>query len=136
MSDEWVSNLSSKVFTRIKNEFSEKLKTKYKMTASNFSTVGSSNTPAVFPFVFVEKLESPEIGNDLDGVDTIGLRYAVRIHVSDNKSQNSAETVIYEIRRIMKSMRFSCGTPIPQNTTNGVRSYVLQCTRVVCGDEL
>ena len=131
MGVEWVSRLQSMIFSRVKNEFSETLKTKYKMTNSNFSTVGSSDTPAVFPFVYVEELESPEIGNDLEGIDTNGLRYSVRIHVSDNKSQTNAKNVAYEVRRIMKSMRFSCGTPIPQNVVNNIHSYVLQCSRVI-----
>lgn len=137
MGVEWVMYLQSQIFTRIKNEFSSKLKTKYKMTNSNFSTVGSSDTPAVFPFVFLEELESPEIGNDLSGIDTNGLRYTVRVHVSDNKTQANAKSVVYEIRRIMKSMRFTCGTPIPQNVVNGVYSYVLQCSRAIgAGDIL
>lgn len=131
MGVEWVSRLQSIIFSRIKNEFSNKLKIKFKMTNSNFSTVGSSNTPAVFPFVFVEELESPEVGNDLEGVDTNGLRYSIRVHVSDNKSQNNARTVAYEVRRVMKSMRFSCNTPMAQGVVNNVYSYVLQCTRVI-----
>lgn len=131
MGAEWVMYLQSQIFTRIKNEFSSKLKTKYNMTTSNFSTVGSSNTPAVFPFVFVEELDSPEIGNTLDGTDTNGLKYTVRIHISDNKSQTNAKSIAYEVRRIMKTMRFSCGTPIAQNVENGVYSYVLQCSRVI-----
>lgn len=131
MGVEWVSMLQSIIFSRIKNEFSENLKTKYKMTSNNFSTVGSSDTPAVFPFVYIEELESTEVGNDLEGVDTNGLRYSVRIHVSDNKSQTNAKSVAYEVRRIMKSMRFSCGTPIPQNVANNIHGYVLQCSRVI-----
>lgn len=137
MGVEWVSRLQSMIFSRIKNEFSEKLKTKYKMTSNNFSTVGSSDTPAVFPFVYVEELESPEIGSDLDGIDTNGLNYSVRIYISDNKSQTNAKSVAYEVRRIMKTMRFSCSTPIPQNAVGNVYSYVLQCSRSIgSGDVL
>lgn len=131
MGVEWVSRLQSMIFSRVKNEFSETLKTKYKMTSNNFSTVGSSDTPAVFPFVYVEELESQEVGSDLDGVDTNGLRYSVRIHTFDNKSQTNAKSIAYEVRRIMKSMRFSCSTPIPQNVVNNIHSYVLQCSRVI-----
>ena len=46
---DWTDRISSVVFTRIKNEFSSTLKTKYKMTNSNFSTVGSSDSEPVFP---------------------------------------------------------------------------------------
>lgn len=131
MSAEWVNLLQSIIFTRIKKDFSEKLKTKYKMANNNFSTVGRSDTPAVFPFVYVEELESQEVGSDLEGATTNGLRYGIRIHISDNKSQSNAKEIAHEVRRIMKSMRFSCGMPISQNTTNNVHTYVLQCSRII-----
>lgn len=134
MNDEWVMHQQSRVFSRIKNEFSEKLKKKYNMTSSNFSTVGSSDTPAVFPFVCVEEIESQEIGRDLEGTNTNGLGYGVRIHISDNKSQTDAFRIAHEVRRVMKTMRFSCSTPIPQSVVNNVHSYVLQCTEGI-GDE-
>ena len=42
MAVEWDDLIPSKVFTRIKTNFPQSLKTKYKMTDKNFSTVGSS----------------------------------------------------------------------------------------------
>lgn len=131
MGVEWVMYLQSQIFTRIKNKFSEKLKTKHNMTARNFSTVGRSDIPAVFPFVYVEELESQEVGSDLEGTTTNGLRYGMRIHISDNKSQSNAKEIAHEVRRIVKAMRFTCGMPIAQNTTNNVHTYVLQCSRVI-----
>lgn len=131
MSDEWIYMLPKMISGRITENFSKSLKKKYQMTDINFSTVGSSNTPAVFPFVLIEELDSSEIGNDLDGLDTSGLRYSVRIHVSDNNSQTNAKEIAYEARRIMKTMRFSCGAPVPQNIVNNVYGYVVQCSRII-----
>lgn len=103
---DWTDRISSIVFTRIKNEFSSTLKTKYKMTDSNFSTVGSSDTPAVFPFVYVQILPGIETSEDLEGTSINGALFTFQIDVTDNKSQTRAKEVMSEIKRIMKRMSF------------------------------
>lgn len=112
MGVEWVSMLPSIIFSRIKNEFSSKLKTKYKMTSNNFSTVGSSDTPAVFPFVYVQMLPALEQGRDLEGTSINAGLFTFQIDVTDNKSQARAKEVAFEILRIMKGMGFEV-TAIP-----------------------
>lgn len=127
MGVEWVMYLQSQIFTRIKNEFSSKLKTKYNMTASNFSTVGSSNTPAVFPFVYMEELGWIPNGEDLERCSLNGVKdYTLRIHVTDNKSQTRAKEIAFEILRIMVKMQFSCKI-YPNNTQDGTHSFVIHC---------
>ena len=71
MSD-WIMLLPSLVFSRIKGEFSETIKTSYGMTGSNFSTTDSSNKKAVFPFVYVHLLPAVEQGQTLDGTTVNG----------------------------------------------------------------
>lgn len=112
MGVEWIMRIPSTVFTRIKNEFSSTLKTKYKMTSSNFSTVGSSDTPAVFPFVCIQTLEPTETGEDLEGTSINGGLFTFQVDVYDNVSQTNAKSVMTEVLRIMKSMGFQC-KPIP-----------------------
>ena len=87
---DWTDRISSVVFTRIKNEFSSSLKTKYKMTSSNFSTVGSSDTPAVFPFVFIQFLPSAEVGQDLEGNEINAGLFTCQVEVTDNQTQARA----------------------------------------------
>lgn len=131
---DWDAMLPSIVFTRLKNEFSNELKTKYNMTNSNFSTVGSSNTPAVFPFVHIKEIESPEIGTTLEGQNTNGIRYGLQIDVTDNKSQSNAKAVADETKRVMKKIGFKCKHPIPSSVTGNTYRYSFECVRPT-GDE-
>lgn len=108
MGIEWVTRIPNKIFTRVKAEFSEKIKTKYKMTSSNFSTVGSSDTPAVFPFVCIQTLEPVETGEDLERTSINGGIFTFQVDVYDNVSQTNAKSVMTEVLRIMKSMGFKC----------------------------
>ena len=135
MSD-WTDRISSIVFTRIKNEFSSSLKTKYKMTSSNFSTVGSSDTPAVFPFVYIQLLPSTEQGQDIEGNTINAGLFTFQIEVTDNQSQTRAKDVMSEVKRIMKSMRFAVQpTPDIQDTKDTHRA-IMRCNRRIGSSDI
>ena len=133
---DWTDRISSIVFTRIKNEFSSSLKTKYKMTSSNFSTVGSSDTPAVFPFVYVQLLPSAEQGQDIEGNTINAGLFTFQIEVTDNQTQSRAKDVMSEVKRIMKSMRFTVQpTPDIQDTKDTHRA-IIRCNRRIGSDDI
>ena len=133
---DWTDRISSVVFTRIKNEFSSTIKTKYKMTSSNFSTVGSSDTPAVFPFVYIQLLPSSEQGQDIEGNTINAGLFTFQIEVTDNQSQTRAKDVMSEVKRIMKSMRFTVQpTPTLEDTKDTHRA-IMRCNRRIGSDDI
>ena len=133
---DWTDRISSVVFTRIKNEFSSTLKTKYKMTSSNFSTVGSSDTPAVFPFVYIQLLPSTEQGQDIEGNAINAGLFTFQIEVTDNQSQARAKDVMSEVKRIMKLMRFTVQpTPDIQDTKDTHRA-IMRCNRRIGSSDI
>ena len=133
---DWTDRISSVVFTRIKNEFSSSLKTKYKMTSSNFSTVGSSDTPAVFPFVYIQLLPSTEQGQDIEGNTINAGLFTFQIEVTDNKKQVIAKEIMAEVKRIMKSMRFTVQpTPTLEDTKDTHRA-IMRCNRRIGSDDI
>ena len=133
---DWTDRISSVVFTRIKNEFSNSLKTKYKMTSSNFSTVGSSDTPAVFPFVYIQLLPSSEQGQDIEGNTINAGLFTFQIEVTDNQTQARAKDVMSEVKRIMKSMRFTVQpTPDIQDTKDTHRA-IMRCNRRIGSSDI
>ena len=128
---DWTDRISSVVFTRIKNEFSSSLKEKYKMKDENFSTVGSSDTPAVFPFVYIQLLPSTEQGQDIEGNTINAGLFTFQIEVTDNQTQARAKDVMSEIKRIMKSMRFTVQcTPTLEDTKDTHRA-IMRCNRII-----
>ena len=133
---DWAGRISSIVFTRIKNEFSITLKTKYKMTSSNFSTVGSSDTQAVFPFVYIQLLPSAEQGQDIEGNTINAGLFTFQIEVTDNQTQARAKDVMSEVKRIMKSMRFTVQcTPTLEDTKDTHRA-IMRCNRRIGSDDI
>ena len=128
---DWTDRISSVVFTRIKNEFSSTIKKNYKMKDENFSTVGSSDTPAVFPFVYVQLLPIAEAGQDLEGNEINAGLFTFQIEVTDNQKQARAKDVMSEVKRIMKSMRFTVQcTPTLEDTKDTHRA-IMRCNRII-----
>ena len=128
---DWTDMISSNVFTRIKNEFSSTIKKNYKMKDENFSTVGSSDTPAVFPFVYIQLLPSEEAGQDLEGKTINAGLFTFQIEVTDNQTQARAKDVMSEVKRIMKSMRFTVQcTPTLEDTKDTHRA-IMRCNRII-----
>ena len=133
---DWTDMISSNVFTRIKNEFSSTLKGNYKMKDENFSTVGSSDTPAVFPFVYIQLLPSAEAGQDLEGKTINAGLFTFQIEVTDNQTQARTKDVMSEVKRIMKSMRFTVQpTPDIQDTKDTHRA-IMRCNRRIGSDDI
>ena len=128
---DWTDRISSIVFTRIKNEFSNTIKTKYKMTSSNFSTVGSSDTPAVFPFVYIQLLPSAEQGQDIEGNEINAGLFTFQIEVTDNQTQARSKEVMAEVKRIMKAMRFTVQPTPTLEDTKYTHRAIMRCNRII-----
>lgn len=136
MSD-WDMMIPLMVFTRIKQNFSQTIKNTYSMTDKNFSTVGSSDTPAVFPFVYVQTLPGAEQGIDMQGVSINAGLFAFQIDVYSNKTQTEARKVLSEVRRIMKEMGFECNQMPSFESTKDVHRMTARFRRVIgAGDKL
>ena len=128
---DWTDRISSIIFTRIKNEFSSTLKTKYKMTSSNFSTVGSSDSEPVFPFVYIQLLPSAEARQDIEGNTINAGLFTFQIEVTDNQKQVIAKEIMSEVKRIMKSMRFTVQpTPTLEDMKDTHRA-IMRCNRII-----
>lgn len=110
MSDDWVALLPSMVYSRIVSEFSAQIKKDYGMTNSNFSSEMSSDAPSIFPFVNVSQMEANAVEEDLEITQINEIPFTIQIDVYDNKNQQTAKTVAYEVLRIMRKMKF---TPMP-----------------------
>lgn len=117
------------VFTKLKQEFSQTIKDKYNMTDKNFSTVGSSDTPAVFPFVYVNALPASEQGRDLQGTSVNGALFTFQVDVYSNKTQNEARKVMSEVTKVMKTMGFEINSMPSFEDTKDVHRMIMRARK-------
>lgn len=137
MATDWIMMLPTIVYSRIVAEFSTDIKAKYKMTNANFSTVSSSDTPSIFPFVYVNGLPATEVGQDLEATSINGGLFTFQVDVYDNASQQTARAVMGEIVRIMKKMRFDIVAMPSFENTGGTHRCTTRFRRVIgAGDVL
>lgn len=116
-----LDSLETQIFSLIKAKFSTKIKEKYKDL--NFTTSDRSSTKPKFPTVYIHMLESPEIGETLEGTEINGVTATFQIEVTDNQNQTRADEVSKEALRIMKTMRFKAvGMPFHDNSGDTYRT--------------
>ena len=130
MSD-WYMKIPLMVFTKLKQNFSQTIKDTYKMTDKNFSTVGSSDTPAVFPFVYVQTLPATEQGRDLQGTSVNGALFAYQVDVYSNKTQSEARNVMSVITKNMKTMGFEIVSMPSFENTKDVHRMTARFRRIM-----
>lgn len=124
--------LESQVLTKVKYGFSGKLKEKYPKI--NFTTSDMNNDNSVFPTVYIHEMPGAESGNDTESNKINAVLSSFQIEVTSNVSQNDAATVMNEVVRIMKEMRFSLiGWPEFQNTS--VYRKVARFRRMIADDD-
>ena len=134
MSD-WYMMIPLMVFTKLKQGFSQTIKDTYKMTDKNFSTVGSSDTPAVFPFVYFNALPASEQGRDLQGTSVNGALFTFQIDVYSNKTQNEARKVMSEVTKVMKTMGFEINSMPSFEDTKDVHRMTARFRRMFGADD-
>lgn len=142
----WTMDIPTIVFSRIANDFSEDLKTKYKMQKikvngvtnwKNFSTSQVSETPPIFPYITVIELPGAERGQDLEGTSINGGLFSFQVDVFDNSSETRAKKCMEEVVRIMKSMRFQIPTMASFDSKPQEYRMVTRFSRVIgAGDRL
>lgn len=132
---EWITKLPLKIFTTIKTQFSQTIKDSFGMTDDNFSTVGSSDTLAVFPFVRFQILPGNEQGQTFETNEFEAGLFSFQIDVFDNKTQSSARNVMTEIVRIMKIMGFRVNQMPSFEDTKDVHRMTARFQKVYSKDE-
>ena len=132
----WTDDIPKQVISRLKYDSEmQKLQEKYPDFTLTTSAVSSTNPK--FPTLLLQQLESPEVGQDLDNTTINAINAGFQIDVVDNeKSRARVNTIMEEVKRIMKSMRFNLRYA-PDMDTNDEKRSILRATRIIgSGDTL
>lgn len=131
----WIIDLDSIVFTRIKSNLTNELKTQY----PDLFVTNSDRTPTEpkFPTVYIHPLNGVEVGATLEGNTINGVMYTLQIEVTVTKSQSQARNVMSTIINIMKKMMFAVmGTPEFVNTEETYRQIARFRRTIGANDKL
>lgn len=126
--------LESIIFSRLKAQFSQKIKEKYQNLT--FTTQEESKGTPKFPNVYVYLMPGVEIGQTLQGNYFAGGTFTFQIRVTNNSGQTAVQEITNEIIRLMKKMRFSIvATPVYENDADTQWS-VMRFRRPICNGDI
>lgn len=126
--------LESIIFSRLKAEFSPKIKAKYKDL--NFTTQEESKVKPKFPNVYFCLVPEDEAGETLEGNTYAGGYFLAQIRITNNTGQTAVQEITTETMRIMKKMRFRFkGSSGYQNDADTQWS-VMRFRRAICQNDV
>lgn len=131
----WVDDIPTQVLSRLKYD-SKMLELQRKYPNFTLTTSDESSTPTKFPTLILRKLESPEVGQDLENTTINGINAGFQIDVIDNeKKRTRVKEIMEEVKRIMKSMRFNL-RDAPDMDTNDEKRSILRATRYITENDI
>lgn len=126
--------LESIIFSRIKAEFSKKLKEKY--PSVSFTTQEESKVKPKFPNVYIYLMPGTEIGQTTEGDSFEAGLFTFQIRVTNNSGQTTVQEITKEIVRLMKKMRFQIvATPVYENDADTQWS-IMRFRRAICQNDI
>lgn len=109
--------LESIIFSRLKGEFSQKIKSKY--PDLNFTTQEESKSKPKFPNVYVYLMPGTETGLTLERTVFEEGLFTFQIRVTNNTGQTAVQEITNEIIKRMKKMSFEIiATPVYENDSD------------------
>lgn len=121
--------LESQVITRIKTQFSQKLKDRYPNL--KFTNSDRADTVPKFPTVYIHEMSGAETGANTEGNTINAVWTSFQIEVTTNTNQLEAKEVMNEVLRIMKKMRFQVISMPEFRNTNSVYRSVARFRRMI-----
>lgn len=124
----WVTDIQTSVYSQVKRAIQNK---KTKLADTHFSTVGSSDTPAVFPFVYIHQISAVEQGRDLSGTSINAGLFTFQIEVTSNDYQSTAMEVMKIAITKMKEMGFEMVSFPVFEDTQGLHRCIARFRRLI-----
>lgn len=126
--------LESIIFSRLKAQFSPKIKAKY--SNLSFTTQEQSKATPKFPNVYVYLMPGTETGLTLERTVFEEGLFTFQIRVANNSGQTAVQEITNEIIKIMKKMSFEIiGTPVYENDADTQWS-VMRFRRTIGRDDV
>lgn len=131
LDNSWVLDIEPMIFTKIKAKTQTKLKKKY--PEINFTMDDASEENPKLPTVFLNFLQSAEVGADLVGESVNGILCSVDVRVTVSKTNGLADLryINTEILNAFKSMRFQAKLPSHEASGTSTKSTVMRFERII-----
>lgn len=120
-------------FTLVKDNISNEIKTKY--SDLQISTDPQDIDEAKFPTIFIQMIDSSEVGRTLSAEEFSGVRANYQIDVYSNKKISGKE-VADEVMRVIKSLAFYIDVAPFTQFANGVYRTTIRCNRVIGAEDI
>jgi len=136
VSNIWVSDVQTKIYSKVKAILTSKLKSKY----PDIFITDDDETPSdpKFPTIYLNFLQPTERGMDLEGktINAIYLTVEVEVTVTKAQGMTVCKEVSYAVMDVFKSMLFDAKMPNFNNDGSGTKTMFARYSRVIGYDDV
>jgi len=135
-SNDWVYTIESKIFTIVKTRLNTALLSTYPKL--NVTQQQKLNDEPSFPTVYIQMLDSPEMGSDLDNTTVNAMLATFEVHIIMSKEQglSGLRKVQSAVTDNFKKLRFNMVTRGEfTRETNDTYTSISRFRRVIGGNE-
>lgn len=131
MSNIWIFDVQSMIYSRAKAMILSKLKKKYSDLTITDNDEEASD--AKFPTVYIHFLQPFERGQDLEGQEINAISLTAEVQVTTTKAQGMtvAREVSAVVMDVFKEMRFTATMPNFENDGTGTKRMIARYSRTV-----
>lgn len=131
MSNSWVFDRQTTIYSRIKAIGTSKLKKKY--PDINFTQDGRVVTSPKFPNVYIKFLQPMESGKDLEGngINAVNLTVEIDVTVTQSMGMQVCNEVSWIIVDVLKEMCFDAQMPYFDATSTETYRTIARYSRVI-----
>lgn len=130
----WTKYIESIIFSRIKQEGLEALATSFPNIY--YTTSEETPTESKFPTVYVHEVPGTEQGEDLEGTEINAMLTTIQVDVTDNINKERVKTVMDEVLKTMKSMRFQVVVSVEIKKIDGVYKGTARYRRLIAQGDI
>lgn len=134
--NDWVYSIESKIFTIVKTRLNTALSSTYPNLLVTQQQKLSEEPK--FPTVYIQMLDSPEVGSDLDNLTINGILATFEVHITVSKSQGMSglRKVQAAVTDNFKKLRFNMVTRGEfTRETDDTYTSISRFRRVIGGNE-
>lgn len=129
MSNSWVYDLETKVYTIVKKRALETLEGTY--PTINFTTSESVDADVEFPTVLIYELPGPEAGRSTESSEISGVLKTDQIKVFTNTGRSDARYILQTIIEIYKELNFEANSLIEVTKDSDVYCALARVRRYI-----
>ena len=133
MTNDWVIENESRVFTIVKALIEDELKVDF--PTIRFTTSNESSSDPVFPTIYIKEQNGAELAADMNSSDVNAMSLTYHVTVTVNTTKSDLKKILRFVLRAFKKLHFRCSSNFDVQTDANMYVAIASFHRTIGSDD-